>query len=112
MISRLLMGIGLALAAGLVMAAAHFAWVAAGTDAVFIVQPGGSDVVVNVDGAPVSPNVVAGSSNLYSPRLRWGKHDVLIEKPGYVDQRHFIVVRRSEESYPVFPRLQRRTDAK
>lgn len=72
----------------------------------FLIVPGGSDVIVTIDGHYSSPTVMENNSNLYNLGLHHGRHIVRVSKPGYVSQSLVIIVKWSDgEIYPQFPDL-------
>ena len=101
--SCLLIAIGLLLAG-----VAMFWFVLEPVGTSFLVQPGGQDVVVRIDGSLCKPTVVGTDSNLYALHigLHHGKHTITVEKPGYKKQTTVFTINWDQgEAYPQVPPL-------
>jgi hypothetical protein len=74
----------------------------------FFVQPGGNDVVVEIDGSAVQPSSITNNGNVYVFHigLHRGRHRMRIAKPGYVTQfNEFTIDWDQGECYPNIPPL-------
>ncbi len=73
-----------------------------------VIQPGGGDVVVRVDGRLLRPATVSPGSNSYSFSLRHGRYTITVEKPGFKAQKQTLDVKWGDgDEYPVFAPLRR-----
>ncbi|NLN75786.1 MAG: hypothetical protein GX139_05710 [Armatimonadetes bacterium] len=97
---------------GVLIATLLYWFVCNHVQAMFSIRPGGRDVSVKVNGKPAKPRHISSlsDSNLYIIWLKPGQHRIIVDKPGYISQRHTLnileVKKGGGEAYPDFPPLQ------